>query len=133
MLDASVTLAWCFEDEEDASAVRFLRLLSADHEAVVPGIWKYEVVNGLAIARRRKRLKENEHLEIVGQLGQLPIQESDIPETLEALLETAHRYGLASYDAAYLHLAIRAGLPIATNDAGLRRAARRARVRLMTA
>jgi predicted nucleic acid-binding protein len=133
VLDASVTMAWCFVDEDDDYAQTVLRELSETTIAIVPDNWRYEVANALLVACRRKRLDGPRSLSFMAMLRGLPISEGDVRASPEALFDTGRRYGLESYDAAYLHLAVHAGLPLATGDARLRRAARKARVSLFSA
>lgn len=129
VLDASVALSWCFGDEITAATSRLLDRLT-DARAFVPTVWPLEVTNGLIVARRRQRLSEAQAAEKFALLGALPIDVD--PETSSrafhdiAALAVAHR--LSAYDAAYLELAQRAGLPLATLDDPLRSAARAAGV-----
>lgn len=123
-------MAWCFVDEDDDYARSVLRRLSEATTAIVPDNWRYEIANVLLVACRQRRLDEPRSLSFMAMLRGLPISEGDVRATPETLFETGRRYGLESYDAAYLHLAIEAKLPLATGDARLRRAARKARVSL---
>ena len=125
VLDCSVAMSWCFEDEADAYSDGVLSTLPAA-EALVPAIWPLEVVNVLVAAERRRRLSEADSARFVELLGGLPIFVEDLPFARAAgpVLGLARRVGLSSYDAAYLELAMRSGLPLATRDDRLRRAAR---------
>lgn len=133
MLDASVAMAWCFVDEDDRYATAVLHRLSDATAAVVPDIWRYEIANVLLVACRRKRLDEPRSLGFMAMLRGLPISEGEVRVTPEAMFDTGRRYGLESYDAAYLLLAIQTGLPLATGDTALRRAARKAHISLFSA
>jgi predicted nucleic acid-binding protein len=132
VLDASIALAWCFPDESTAVAQSILLALR-ETEGVVPGIWAFEVANGLLSGERRGRLVESDVVRAVELLEALPLR----PEThalsaaLGSLRMLAHRQNLSAYDASYLDLALRYGLPLATLDAHLREAAERAGVALM--
>ena len=134
VLDASVTLAWCFEDEEARTAEAALDLLK-DGEALVPSLWSLEVANALVVAERRGRLVATDASRFVSVLARLPIRLD--PETAEhALTDTmglAREHGLSAYDAAYLEAALRHGMPLATLDDALVAAARAAGVRLVIA
>ncbi|MHB9106121.1 MAG: type II toxin-antitoxin system VapC family toxin [Armatimonadota bacterium] len=123
VLDASLTLAWCFEDEKSKMTERVLDAL-LDGEAIVPAIWKLEILNVLLCSERRGRLTRAESEQFLTTLDILSIVVDDAaaPGSTERILSLGRDYQLASYDAAYLELAIREGLPIATIDTGMRRA-----------
>jgi len=131
VLDASVALAWCFRDERNAYAHRVLRRLD-DEPAVVPNIWLLEVANGLLIAERRGRLSRAEVTQVGGVIADLPItwRETSLEQALGSVLDLAGTHELSAYDAAYLELAMREGLPLATQDNALRAAAKRVGVAL---
>jgi predicted nucleic acid-binding protein len=124
VLDASVTLGWCFGDEEHAYAERVLRRL-AKESAVVPAIWLFEVANGLVVAERRGRLTAGDVARVRAALAALPIEweAPSVDKTLGEVLELARTHALSAYDAAYLELAMRRGCPLATADLALRAAA----------
>lgn len=124
VLDASVALAWLFRDEQNAYAHRMLRRLE-DEPAVVPAVWILEMANGLLVAERRGRFTAADVTHIYGTLADLPIESSDLTleQALGPLLDLARVHELSAYDAAYLELAMREGLPLATQDADLRKAA----------
>jgi predicted nucleic acid-binding protein len=131
VVDASVTMSWCFPDEENPYAQSVLRLLR-ELDAVVPAIWPLEVANALVVAERRRRLKPAETTRFLALIRGLDVT-VDRETSNQALGETlslARRYALSAYDAAYLELAIREGLPIATLDKDLERAARRLGLKL---
>jgi len=132
VIDASVTLAWYFEDEEHSYAHRVLGLLDGEG-AVVPGIWCLEVANGLAVAERRGRLSTADVSRVVSLLLGLPItvEDTTASRALGRVLELAREQGLSAYDATYLELAMQQGLSLATQDAALREAAARAGVPLV--
>jgi predicted nucleic acid-binding protein len=132
VLDGSVTLAWLLADEQPAAAAQVLDLL-VEEGAIAPGLWPLEVGSALLMAERRGRLSGRNRTQALQGLAGLPIEIDDETagrawrETL-ALAET-HR--LTLYDAAYLELALRRSLPLATFDAGLRAAAEAAGVPLL--
>jgi predicted nucleic acid-binding protein len=124
VLDGSVAVAWCFHDEADpyadAIAARFPGV-----EAVVPAIWRLEVANALLMGERRKRSSATDTAHWLGFLNSLPIIPDD--ETASRawgdVLSLARAHGLSVYDGAYLELAVRRGLPVATLDDRLKAAA----------
>jgi predicted nucleic acid-binding protein len=130
--DASVALAWYFPDEATARS-NALRERLVDEGPVVPMHWPLEVTNALLAAKRRGRIKAAEMRSIVADLRLLP-EEVD-GQTAEsawvAVLELAEKHSLTAYDAAYLELALRRRLPLATLDLGLAQAARESGVDLL--
>lgn len=132
VLDGSVTLAWLLADEQPAAAAQVLDRVVEDG-AMAPGLWPLEVGNALLVAERRGRLSHRHRTQALQGLAGLPIAIDDETagrawrETL-ALAET-HR--LTLYDAAYLELAVRRSLPLATLDGALRAAAVTAGVPLL--
>ena len=134
VIDASSVLAWCFEDEGAPEADALIERVAADG-AAVPGLWSLEIANGLVMGERRGRLKAAESAAFVSMLEELPIA-ADPATGARALHETmslARAHRLTAYDAAYLELAMRLGLPLATGDRSLRAAARRVGVELFGA
>lgn len=134
VLDNSVVMAWCFRDVGDGYADAVLGSL-AGSEALVPGIWPLEVVNVLAAAERLRRLTETDSARFLALLADLPIRViQEPPQRITGeILALARETGLSSYDASYLDLAMREGAPLATLDDGLRKAAARVGVQLVTA
>ncbi|MBJ7607886.1 MAG: type II toxin-antitoxin system VapC family toxin [Candidatus Dormibacteraeota bacterium] len=129
VIDASVTLAWCFSDEASQSTDQLLDAVSADG-AMVPALWIYEVTNVLASAERRDRITPADAGAFLDDLRHLPIVVEPAfgdwgPANLVAL---ARQHGLTAYDCAYLDVAARHGLPLATQDRTLRSAAQSAGV-----
>ena len=130
VLDASVALAWCFPDEQDAQSHAWLDLVG-ENGAVVPQIWPLEVLNGLATAVRRGRITAEDRRRLSDFLRDLPIR-IDGETAARAWADTgalAEVHRLTPYDAAYLELALRLGLPLATVDNRLAEAAKKAGVR----
>jgi predicted nucleic acid-binding protein len=132
VVDASVTLAWCFEDEATPQTEAILDLLIED-TAIVPAQWELEVSNVLLMAERRSRLTEAQSARFVTLLGQLPIHVDSASVELGGVLATGRRHVLTAYDAAYLVLAEREGVRLATMDAKLRKAAQDAGVAVIPA
>ena len=134
VLDASVTLAWGFEDEATPYTKAIFARLDSD-EAMVPAIWPLEVTNALLIAERRQRISRTEATRLLQALQALPISvEGLIPiAAVDPVLALAREQALSVYDASYLELAMRTGLPLATQDARMRAAAIRVGVQLVEA
>jgi predicted nucleic acid-binding protein len=125
-LDASVTLSWHFEDERGPESLDVLRLVTGGG-AVVPAHWQLEVANGLVMATRRGRLAADRRRRVLLSLAMLPISsEAALADgALMATVDLAERHRLTVYDAAYLELATRRALPLATLDKQLADAGRR--------
>ncbi len=132
MIDTSVTMAWCFDDEATEATDAILDMLRQD-EAVVPSLWELEVLNVLLVAERRRRIKEAEATRFLDLLTQLPIRVDGSPSDLTAILAAGRRHRLSAYDATYLVLAERLGVPMATLDDKLATACRNAGVDLLIA
>lgn len=134
VLDASVAIAWCFSDEATADGQKLLDSLQF-RAAVVPSLWRWEVGNALLMAERRQRIGREAADRFMQLLRQLPIH-ADAEALDRALDETcrlAREHELTTYDAAYLELARRLGLPLATRDEALVRAARAMQVQVLAA
>lgn len=134
VLDVSVTMAWCFKDEASDDAWALLDRLAAD-TAIVPGIWSAEVANVLLVAERRRRIDRAEARTFIARLMALPIavEETAPGRMLGEVLSIGRETRLAAYDALYLDLAIRHGVPLATTDLALRTAGRKMRVAVLPA
>jgi predicted nucleic acid-binding protein len=124
VLDCSVTMAWYFKDEASPYANAVRKALSQDR-AVVPALWPLEIANILVLGERRQRSTPAEASKWLGYLQQLPIQvDEETPvRAWSDILHVARSYQLSAYDAAYLELAIRLGLPLASLDDRLKAAA----------
>lgn len=125
VLDCSVAVAWLFDDEATAETDALLDRLK-DGEAHVPMLWHLELGNVLAQAERRKRISAAGTAAHIERLGRLPIVTD--PETehraFREVVLLARTHGLTTYDAAYLELAMRRGIELATLDKALIHAAR---------
>jgi predicted nucleic acid-binding protein len=123
VLDASVSLAWAFSDEQNQIANRAENLLKTRSEiATVPDLWWYEVLNVLMVGERRGRISAEGAEEFLSEISRLAI-ELDTTRDSKPLLDLARRHNLTVYDAAYLALALRENLPFATLDKRLQAAA----------
>jgi predicted nucleic acid-binding protein len=133
VLDASVTLAWCFPDESTPYTEGVLDLLATGAEAATPAIWPFEVANALLVAERHKRITTAQVASMLQRIASLPITVDPIrvDRAFGQILAAAREQKLTEYDAAYLELAMREGLPLATLDDQLRQGARSAGVALV--
>ncbi len=138
VLDASLTLSWCFRDESTEYTNAVLGEL-ARSRAIVPSIWFYEVNNGIVTALRAGRTSESRAKEFIDLLVDLPIDVQATPEHRSSVAvcmrEIAAREKISAYDASYVALALDLGIPIATLDgvgkrAGMKQAAERSGVAL---
>ncbi len=133
VLDASLTVAWGFEDESGSPAQAVLDRLDGE-VAVAPLIWPFEVANAVLVGERRQRWSRAEVAGFFELLAALPIEiESDGGSTLALgpVLTLAREHRLSVYDASYLELAMRQGLPLATLDRRLQETATRLGVSLV--
>ena len=124
VVDSSVALTWCFAEERTPSTAALLEKVT-ENGAWAPSLWPLEVLNALLMAERRRRIEPDKRQELIGVLQTLPIF-LDKETTAQAWTITtrlAERYRLTLYDAAYLELAQRLELPLATLDKELRDAA----------
>lgn len=123
VLDASTTLSWAFSDESNPVAERVEALLTSGSEtALVPDLWWYEVRNILLVGERRQRISPQQTASFLHQIGKLKVAAS-LRRDEGLLLDLARRHNLTVYDSAYLALALREHLPLATLDRALVRAA----------
>jgi len=134
VVDASVALGWVLADENTAFPQSVLEAVLA-RGAIVPAIWPSELANGLLSAVRRKRIAVESVPKALALLEALliEIEVQGAGLSVRRLFETGVNSGLTAYDAAYLDLCVREGLPLATQDADLQRAARKAGVSIFTA
>lgn len=129
VIDASVVMAWCFEDESNTYTDTVLDSLET-RSAVVPAIWPLEICNVLLAAERKTRIGEADSIRFMTLIANLPIViEQESPERMvKEIFALARAHNLSSYDASCLDLAMRKGLPIATLDKKLMGAAQRGNV-----
>jgi predicted nucleic acid-binding protein len=112
---------WHFPDERSAQGEAILRLL-VQQTAQVPGIWWFEIRNVLLLGERRGRCTREQAEQFLAFLQEMPIQIEALPEQ-GAVMDLARRHRLSVYDAAYLELAQRRNIALATFDHALERAA----------
>ena len=134
VVDASVVLTWCFRDEATPLGDYVMAMVQRA-QAVAPALLSFEVANSLMTAERRGRItvaEQNLFQEKLRDLS-IEIEQRPILWLVQQVLPLARRYAISAYDAAYLDLAIRDGIPLATLDSGLREAALAAGVTLVEA
>jgi predicted nucleic acid-binding protein len=125
VLDSSMSLAWYFEDEVTEANDAVLDRVRSEG-ALVPALWHFEVANALQMAVTRNRVDATFRDRALSRLKRLDIRVDvdSLDQAWNASVALAHRHGLTVYDAAYLELAHRRGLPLATLDRALLRAGR---------
>jgi len=134
VLDCSVASAWCFADEAAAELDAVLEEVRVNGGAV-PAIWHQEIANVLLTAERRGRISETGATRSLHLLSLLPIRTdyADPERVRRDIVPLARAHRLMVYDAAYLELAIRTGVPLATTDRILAAAARTAGITVLPA
>jgi predicted nucleic acid-binding protein len=127
VLDCSVVFAWYFADEANSYADAVATSLIGA-EAIVPMLWPLEVANTLLSGERRRRSSEAQASSFINRLTALPIilDEQTAGQAWSAIMSLARKHDLSSYDGAYLELASRHALPLATLDKKLKEAAKAA-------
>jgi len=133
VVDASIVAAWCLDERPLGPSEQLLKALAAGGRAVAPSLWLFEVANVLKTAFRQKRLTEAEVSTLRRLVGGLRVEIAHEPPAriLDTVLSLAIRYDLTAYDAAYVELSLREGLPLATLDKDLIAAATAAGVRVL--
>jgi predicted nucleic acid-binding protein len=134
VLDCSITMAWCFEDEGNLFTDKLLSQMN-HLKAVVPTIWPLEVVNVLLLAQSKKRISAIQSASFIDALSVLSIivDPSTTSRAMHTILRFAENTKLTIYDAAYLELAFREKIPLATLDKDLIAAAKSMNIELMNA
>jgi len=132
VLDCSVTMALCFEDEITEYSERIFDTLTTT-AAIVPSIWPLEVANVLLMAERKKRISSLKVAAFKEALSafSIHIDRDTCNRSMGSTMELAKEVGLTIYDAAYLELALHTDLPLATLDNALRKAANKLKVKLL--
>ncbi len=129
VIDASIAACWAFKDEDHPIATLALERIRSD-EARAPSLWWFEVRNTLIMSERRSRLTEADTAAFLRGLARLGVTVDRLPDEA-AVLTLARRHRLTVYDAAYLELAQRENIPLATLDNALAHAARAIQVPLL--
>ncbi len=135
VLDSSIVMRWFFGDGDLSNRDYSFAVLDEleRSRAIVPTIWSLEVANVIARAEAKGLVLEARSAEFLEMLGGLEIIEDHVngASVLSRVLDTARRYCLSAYDAAYLEVALRTGLSLATLDVELKIAAQRAGVAIL--
>lgn len=131
VLDCSITMAWCFEDESSDYTDSILENFN-EATALVPTIWSLEVANVLLLAKKNRRITEIQAASFIDALSALPIvvDQSTTSRAMHSIFVLAGQSDLTIYDAAYLELAIREKIPLLTLDKGLIKAAKKLHIPL---
>jgi predicted nucleic acid-binding protein len=124
VIDSSIAIAWCFPDEQDEYSRSVLDALSSER-AIVPDLWHLEVANTLVVGERRKCSTQADTVTWLGFLALLliTVDGETKAHAFGDKVNLAREHKLSAYDAAYLELAMRRGLPLATLDENLKTAA----------
>lgn len=133
VLDASIAIAWCFADEATPFTTELMEHLESE-KAHVPQLWTLEMGNILVSAERKKRISFAKITEFLSLLNDLDIQvdHETSRRGFREIISLAHSEKLTTYDASYLELAMRLGIPLATKDVQLQQAAKRLGVILLS-
>ena len=133
VLDASIALGWMLDRPVPARASLARKLVIAGAIPVVPSLWRHEVSNAVVVAERRGRLTADQVKTLTADLEEFSdaVEVDPLMVRPSVLIATARRASLTVYDAAYLELASRRKLPLATLDNRLREATRRAGLELV--
>jgi predicted nucleic acid-binding protein len=132
VIDCSITMSWCFPDEAEPASLGVFDKLRTE-AVLVPDLWFLEVTNVLSIAERRKRIPPEKSAAFILLLNTLNIEvdHESSSRAFEHILPLCRQHGLTSYDVAYLELALRRRLPLASLDTPLRAAAKKLGVKLL--
>ena len=127
VVDASMAFAWVLPSQASPAANALLERIKAGAGGVVPMFWYLEVANGLLVADRRKVITGNQRQRSLERLAalRLTVDDGEARNAFGRTSALAEQHGLSVYDAAYLELALRRNLPLATGDRALRSAAQR--------
>jgi len=136
ILDASVSLSWFVDNPVPVAAVEIRSLLLKGQSALVPGLWVFEMANGLVTAERKRVLSSSDVSDCCDEIetllsGALELAAESPRNIVRILFASAHSHSLTAYHASYLELALRRRLPLATLDRSLQISARRAGVTLL--
>lgn len=131
VLDCSITMAWCFEDESNEYTDTILENLK-NTTAIVPTIWPLEIANVLLLAKKNKRITEVQSASFIDALLALPIviDQSTTSRAMHSIFVLAGQINLTIYDSAYLELALREKIPLLSLDKGLIKAAKKLNIPL---
>ncbi len=132
VLDNSVAMRWLLASDRvsDQRYAESVLISLANAEALVPNLWHLEAANVLLGASNRGDIEISDLERFTVQLENLPITVDTLTanQVFGHTISLARAYRLSSYDAAYMELSLREGLPLATLDKDLRKAAKRANI-----
>lgn len=133
VLDNSVAMRWCFKDGSEADLIyadKVLDSLTSDYTFLVPNLWHLEAANVVVRAQKREWLTAEQMHEFLDLVAQLPltVDSQTAKQAISATILLAKEHNLSAYDAAYLELALRQQVPLATLDVDLRKAANKINV-----
>ena len=133
VLDNSVSAAWCFEDQSTPYTDAVLQALIEGATVFVPAVWRLEIVNALVVAERRKKVAPAKSAKFLQdlQLFTITVDVGGLDQVFGTVIDQARVYQRSAYDASYLELAQRLGLPFATKDEPLKKAAGELGVRII--
>ena len=131
--DSSVGVAWAVLSQSSQATEHLLNDVASGKPFVVPALWTFEVANSLLVLMRRKRIEPEECARARRALSRLvPVVDAEGPRVaFGKISELAEEHTLSVYDAAYLELAVRRGLPLASRDGALNKAAKRCGVKAL--
>jgi predicted nucleic acid-binding protein len=129
VIDASIASTWCFPDERTAYTHGVFQAVAFSLGTVAPRLWAYEIRNSVLMGFRRGRISKPDAEQFLASLSELDVQLSE-PYSYDRVFTLADQHGLTVYDAAYLDLAAREGVPLASLDGQLIRAAQKVGVQL---
>jgi len=131
--DSSVGVAWAVHSQASEAMDQLLEKVATGTPLVVPTLWPFEIANSLLVLLRRKKLRADDRDQALQALARLPFALDDEGCRLAfgTISELAAEHGLSVYDAAYLELALRRKLPLASRDVALCAAATKSRVKLL--
>ena len=126
VLDDSITLSWCFPDEQTPASMGVLDMLKAGDQALVPAFWCSEVLNSLLVGERKGRISADQTRAFLNDLSalRLKLDDASMGRVFRDVQALCRQHGLASYDALYVELAMRSGSSLATLDKDQQDAAR---------
>ena len=130
VLDNSVLISWFVPTQATAYARRIARRVGSE-EPFVPALWEVEFANAMAVLLRRGLLARHQVDAILARVVRLRLVVDRAPVALSVLVDLADHHGISAYDATYIELATRRGLPLATRDERLARSARSAGVAVL--
>ncbi len=124
VIDASIASAWCFPDERTDYTHGVFQAVTSSLETVAPRLWAYEIRNSILMGFRRGRISKPDAEQFLASLNELNVRLSE-PSSYDGVFGLADQHGLTVYDAAYLDLAVHEGVPLASLDGQLIRAAQK--------